>query len=359
MSKPAPVRKQEEEADALIKRMAEPQDTSEDAQGGAEDATGNEDAEGDTPADQSAQGDQGADSGGEATQDGDSQPSSEQGTQDTGKEQEKTLEQLYEELKQAHRTLRGKYDAEVPRLTRELRQAQADRDEAQKEAENLRQQIESAGSAAGDSAAGGSDRLKELEEEYGPDFMEAVRLVVKHEYGESKKADQPRQPQQPQKEQRQDSPEPSGQGEQIPAHVFSELDGLVPDWRKIDVREDFISWLDGTDPFSGVVRKQALHNAARQGDSVRVASIFEEFKERAGLDRPAAHSRQQQDSQAELERQVAPGKGKGQASREAPRAQYTVQDYQNLQEEVRRGKWRGREKEAEEKERAILADIMG
>jgi len=69
------------------------------------------------------------------------------------------------------------------------------------------------------------------------------------------------------------------------------LDREVPDWRQVNVSEDFHRWLLMPEPYSGIIRDRLLKDAVRAGDASRVAGFFKGYLAAAGR-APAAHASQ-------------------------------------------------------------------
>jgi hypothetical protein len=76
------------------------------------------------------------------------------------------------------------------------------------------------------------------------------------------------------------------------------LSQQVPDWEALNVDQGFLAWLSEVDPVYGLPRQAALNNAYEALDATRTASIFKQYK----LTLPQAPARKNQ----ELQRQVAP-----------------------------------------------------
>ena len=61
--------------------------------------------------------------------------------------------------------------------------------------------------------------------------------------------------------------------------VWTMLDAQVPNWRTINVSQQFVDWLENVDIMSGVARKIGLTNAFSAGNGPRVVGIFKRFLE--------------------------------------------------------------------------------
>lgn len=76
------------------------------------------------------------------------------------------------------------------------------------------------------------------------------------------------------------------------------LSQQVPDWEALNVDQGFLAWLAEVDPVYGLPRQAALNNAYEALDATRTAAIFKQYK----LTLPQAPAKPNQ----ELQRQVAP-----------------------------------------------------
>lgn len=129
---------------------------------------------------------------------------------------------------------------------------------------------------------------------------------------------------------------------------LNRLKEQVPDYVEVNSNPDFLSWLAESDDVYGVPRQDALTRAAEALDAERVAKVFKAFK---ALGAPAPQLSGEpvapvRNVQSELERQVAPSTV---ASNPVPTAQpvrFRVADVTAFYENVRLGKYRGRDQEA-------------
>ena len=256
------------------------------------------------------------------------------------------LQAEYDRLRQAHDTLRGKYNSEVPRLQRELREAAEERDRLREQLEQARSEQPGQDSKGNDSGIS-EERLEKIRQDFGEDFLEAVKLVAKQEIGPAQEDSSSRVQEDVQRlEQRLQ--------ENDQQRFWRDLSALCPQWETINRRQDWLQWLGEVDRLTGQTRQQLLDSAHQSLDAARVAEIFNAFVEQVD----GARRQQKQSRQEELQSQVAPGKSRN-PEPASSRPRYTVEDYTALQEEIRRGKWRGKEDEAKAKEREILQALHG
>jgi hypothetical protein len=61
-----------------------------------------------------------------------------------------------------------------------------------------------------------------------------------------------------------------------------ELDAAVPNWREINVSEQFHRWLSMPEPYSGIIRDRLLKDATAAVDPRRVIRFFQGFLREAG-----------------------------------------------------------------------------
>jgi len=133
------------------------------------------------------------------------------------------------------------------------------------------------------------------------------------------------------------------------------LDQRLPQWRDINVMQEFHSWLALPDTYSGANRHDLLRSAYEQGNTPRVLAFFKGF-----LDQEAALAPQGGPDQANgkipLESFAAPGRAKTAAASGAPAEKpiFTNAQIARFYAESAAGKWRGREEEYNRIDRAII-----
>lgn len=107
--------------------------------------------------------------------------------------------------------------------------------------------------------------------EYGRDLWEGVRNVVRKEVQSNVK---------PLEKKMVDTSE---------SQYMRDLDGYVPDWRKINVDPGFNTWLDEYDPIWKATRRDRLETADGQLDSEVTVAIFKAFKGSRPNTTPVVH----------------------------------------------------------------------
>jgi hypothetical protein len=275
-------------------------------------------------------------------------PSGEHASGD-GKGSEETLTQKY-------RTLQGMYNAEVPRLHSQ-----------NKELSGRLQQMEqllatiSAQQATG-RPAGAQPQIEPLvtdkdQEEYG-ESLDVMRRVTREELipVAQKIVQIERMLQQLQVNVVPQVKNLTHQQAMTAEQRFwMELASMVPNWKDINDDEDFKTWLLEVDPLTGISRQTILEDAQNTLDVRRVGNFFRSWLEITGQANAAQNTRRH-DAASELERQVTPGKGRSTGAPTGSNAKtYSPDDIKTFFNDVRQGKYKGREAERDRIERDIFA----
>jgi hypothetical protein len=135
------------------------------------------------------------------------------------------------------------------------------------------------------------------------------------------------------------------------------LDQRLPQWRDINVSQEFHSWLALPDAYSGANRHDLLRVAYEQGNTPRVYAFFKGFLDQeAALDPRAYEPRPADNGRVPLESFAAPGRAKTSAASSAPveKPIFTHAQIARFYAESAAGKWRGREEEYNRIDRAII-----
>lgn len=244
-------------------------------------------------------------------------------------EESEGWEEKFRKLEAMHKTLQGKYRAEVPVMAEKIRNLQAQLSQSQ----NAQAQAEKTAQTA-------NEKLKEITErirvEVGDDGTNAIAEytseLVKSEMNDFKK------------EQQNDSLN----------KFWSFVRGRVPNFDEVNVLPEFESWLQSTDdPLTGLTMKEAINAAGQSLDGLRVVEITQTFLRAKDNARTTSQTkRTTPDDHVSLPRKTVPRKPES-------NPQYTPSDYAKLQDEIRRGLWRGKEAEARQLETEIHAAIFG
>lgn len=254
-------------------------------------------------------------------------------------------------LEQKYKTLQGMYNAEVPRLHAEKRQLTT-------RVEQLEKLLSSMSTASSKQAETPAEKLvtEQDVEDYG-DSIDVMRRVYREEIGgQQARINQLEQlvrqmqasvvPQVQQISHRQ-----SVSAEQA---FWADLQAAVPDWQDINADQGFQSWLLEADPLTGMARQTYLDTAQRDMDARRVANFFNAWKGTSGQ----SSARENRAASAnELEKQVAPGRGKSGSSKPqgTEGKTYNADDIKNFFTDVQKGRYRGKEAERDRIERDIFA----
>jgi hypothetical protein len=121
------------------------------------------------------------------------------------------------------------------------------------------------------------------------------------------------------------------------------LDEQVSDWQQVNTAERWLRWLEQIDPVYGVPRQAALDAAFNRLDAKRVVAIFKQFKAETRSVAPS------------LESQVQPSSGGAAAAptAPAPRPMLSSKFVTTFFNDVAKGRYRGREQEAQRLEAEI------
>lgn len=269
-------------------------------------------------------------------------------------EQKPGAEPQSEDFAQKYKTLQGMYNAEVPRLHQQNR-------EMTQRLQQMEQLLATMSQAPAASAAPQQvvDKFvtdKDVEE-YG-DSIDMMRKVSREEL--SSVAQRLNQIEQALR-QMQTSVVPQVQAVAQRQHVsaeqqfWAELGAAVPTFRDVNANEAFQTWLLESDPLTGITRQTYLDDAQRALDARRVANIFRTWMEASG--QAAVAQSTGKAPTAELEKQVSPGRSRstGTPASANQGKMYTPQDIQKFFNDVRAGKYKGRDQERSRIERDIFA----
>lgn len=259
-----------------------------------------------------------------------------------------------ETILQKYKTLQGMYNAEVPRLHAQNKELQ----QRMQQMEQLLASV-SAQQAAASQVPTQAEKLvtdKDVEE-YG-ESLDVMRKVSREELGSV--ASRIAQLENMLK-QLQTTVVPQVQNvahkQAVSAEqsFWADLTRAVPSWREVNDNADFQSWLLEIDPLTGISRQTYLEDAQRSLDANRVSNFFRTWLELSGQ-ATVAQNNGRAAATAELEKQVTPGRSRNSGAPAANKAKmYTPTDISKFFNDVRSGKYRGREQERDRIERDIFA----
>lgn len=255
-------------------------------------------------------------------------------------------EEVSESFKQKYATLRGKYDAEVPRLHQQVKeltdQMNAIRHEAEAakkaEAEKPKEKV---------SYVTDADR-----EEYGDDLIDFQRRVAKEasqEY-EDRFEQQAKVIEQLQQQ-------ISNTGNQVGEVGFTQkLNALVPGFDQLDNDERWVAWLNEYDPMTRGPRRDQAQSAFNSGDAEAVAHYVGLFRE--SINEPVANGKS--DRQTELEKQVTPSRSASTVTKSSGKDSkvYSEKELNNAWTKIRTLNTQGKYDDAEKLEAELTAAYM-
>lgn len=272
------------------------------------------------------------------------QPSPRASSEDDGKD-----------YRQMYKVIKGKYDAEVPRLHENVRSLQ----ETVRGLETALAAMQRAAPAKAEPSEppqpqAKSRRLVTEEEidDYGDDMIDVVKRAAQEAmmpYIEKLEQENTQLKQQ--------LGGVTGSIQQSArARMYATLTEEVPEWKDLNQDPEFLEWLRQSDPYSGNIRHELLTRAFERNDTARVAAFFRGYLNENAVVSPAS-PRRQSSAKVDLNTLVSPGR-----SREAtnPRAQegnkrlWTQAQISKFYADSAAGRYRGREKEKAALEREII-----
>ena len=151
-------------------------------------------------------------------------------------------------------TIQGKYNAEIPRYAQQVRELQAQLDAKPKQESD------------DDVDTSEVSKLKPEDfEDYGEEFITLVKAVNALDKRN--------------RELESLAQSVTTQSQVTNLDTFkSRLAEIVPDWKTINDNQDFITWLQEPDGYSGMTKHEALLKAYNQFNSDTVGKIFNQFK---------------------------------------------------------------------------------
>ena len=209
--------------------------------------------------------------------------------------------QVEDDFKQKYNTLRGKYDAEVPRLHQQLKDLASELNALKKAQEE--KPVEPAKPKEKVSYVTDEDRA-----EFGEELIDVQRRVAKEvaqDYEDRFEAQAEIIKQLQDQLKQNDS--------KVGEMSFSQkLGQLVPDFAQIDNDPRWVEWLNEVDPIIRDQRRVLAQAAFDKGDADAVAHYVKLFKQSLG--EPEAKVQEKAVRQTELEKQVSPSRSATTAS---------------------------------------------
>jgi hypothetical protein len=261
--------------------------------------------------------------------------------------------------KQKFKVLEGKYKKEVPEV------AQQNRD-LRSQVSNVEQLLANLNTAQETQATDIEEKAyltKEEIDDYGPDLIaimkKAAQEVLSGEI-DSLRADfgQLRQTLGKVSTTAQESARDT---------LLRSLTSEVPGWKEQNTDPDFIAWLGQLDLYSGLVRQQLLTEAFESNNTERVIAIFKGYQaEHAGEQKGAqttvpegGKAKATPQPQVNMDTLVAPGKSQpaGSSGAQGEGQFFTQAEIAAFYRDVQAGKYKGKDKERLEIEKAIFSAV--
>lgn len=256
-----------------------------------------------------------------------------------------------DQWKQRFLTLKGKYDAEVPRLHQELKELRTQVSElASRKVETPQEPVKPK-----------TKRVTEKDTEtFGADLMDVIRRQAEEIAAEavSGMADKLSKLEAENEQLKQNLTGVTTSQAQTSQEVyFAKLASAVPDWETINVDPKFLEWLGEIDEISGELRQTHLTNAFNALNVDRTAKLFNAFKKTIA---PAPAAKQPAQKQTEVQRQVAPGKSKtppGPVNSDANTKVWSANEIDVFYKELATGQYKSNPQEAARIEAEIDAAV--
>lgn len=260
------------------------------------------------------------------------------------------------EWQHKYKTLQGMFNAQVGRLQQELR-------EAREEMQRLKSAPEpQPAPATPPPQAPVSERYvtDKDEQEFGADTIDLIRRAAREEFAGQLTAERDRVAKLeaalrtlqtdviPKVEK-----VASTQQVTVEQAFWRDLSAAVPDWQVINDDPSFHQWLLEVDPLTGASRQSYLEAAHSRFDVGRVAQFFSIWKASAEP-APVAAAPKKPPVAAELEKQIAPGRGRGGDPPAQEKKTYSRAEIAKFYDDVRSGRYSGREQEKAQLERDIF-----
>lgn len=257
-----------------------------------------------------------------------------------------SVEEVSESFKQKYATLRGKYDAEVPRLHQQVKELTDQMNAIREEAEAAKK-VEAEKPKEKVSYVTDADR-----EEYGDDLIDFQRRVAKEasqEYEErfeqqAKVIEELRQ-------------QISSTGNQVGEVGFTQkLNALVPGFDQLDNDKRWVAWLNEYDPMTRGPRRDQAQAAFNAGDAEAVAHYVGLFRESV---EPVANGKSDRDT--ELEKQVTPSRSASTVTNKSSSKNskvYSEKELNNAWTKIRTLNTQGKYDDAEKLEAELTAAYM-
>lgn len=253
-----------------------------------------------------------------------------------------------------YNVLRGKYNAEVPRLQRQLQDQEDMNRELRQRINNMETTVASIKATSTAPAKEPAKPLVSAEEieTFGPDLHDFIQRTATEIAKEMvSKGTQPLADKVTKVEQN-TSQVSQTMAQSKQQELLRVLGEQVPNWTKQNEDPEFLNWLDQTDPYAGSKRGDLLRQAFQGNDTNRVVAFFKGYlNENAAVtteqssDTPTEEKTTSKEPQTKIENLVAPGAANAptaSAPNEAGKRTWTQKDvaqlYAQKNEYVKKGK---------------------
>lgn len=223
-----------------------------------------------------------------------------------------------ETFRQRYNVLQHKYNAEVPRLHAQLREAVANITQLTTEVQRLQQ-------ATALQPTSSVPQDEEDTERFGEDLMAAIdrrATALAQQMLQSRDGEITQYI-------RSLEAKLENVGERVvqtdQERFYAALAQRVPQWESINGNQAWLAWLSEVDPVYGQPRQAALDAAANALDANRVAAIFNAFNE---LTSKPVDAKAKETARKQLERQIAPQPASASAPSQAAGEHWTQADYE-------------------------------
>lgn len=256
-----------------------------------------------------------------------------------------TLEQLNADWEHKYKVLQGKYNAEVPRLQRQIQENQQLLVDMRQQLTNTQTMLASLGPGqpaqnVAPPAQPAQRRVKDEEiKAFGADLFDFIkRASLDAVEPELSRVAQPLE-QRVAKTERTVASTAQTVTEDAVRKLYAHLNEHAPDWTQLNELPEFLAWLGEKDPYAGVPRGQLLTQAYQANDGPRVVAFFLGFKnEHAAVTPPPSSAPPASAGEAQMLQLVAPGTPKAGSASGAPndagKRVWTREDVQGLYRKI-------------------------
>jgi len=272
---------------------------------------------------------------------------------------------------QKYKVLQGKYNAEVPRLQRQVQEQNSTIEQLKQQmtatqsmlAAFAQNRVAAPGQGQGPAPAAPTKLVKDEEvKEFGEDLTDFIRRVAQESVLPA--VERRLQPVQQQVEKATSDAANTAQEQNRLAHerLLATLDREFAEWRTLNRDPQFLEWLAQPDPYSGAARQELLSQAYERFDAPRIVAFFKGYRNEHAVVTPpasaAAPAPAQAASQRTLDDFVSPGQPKAGATgaqNGAGKRIWTEAEIKRFYDDCRSGKYRSNPDRRKEIEQDIFA----